>query len=144
MRKLTQLKQFILNLPLNIPVDNLEVKASDGRVVFYRGQDNQNFALLYNIEILLLDFNQPLEQLVFYVIDWIKENSENYDFEDFTYQTDILSNDSYDLILKIKDIQEDFIYNPEQNRLDATTIDLNATDVFYQNKKGFLALQVKG
>jgi hypothetical protein len=101
MKKLEQLRQYLLDAPLGLHVENLLTFATGGQVVAFAGSSNDNFELKYQANIIITDYAGAADQIAYLVLAWRKQNQPAYAGNAFDFEADIIDHEKVDLSIKL-------------------------------------------
>ena len=102
MIKIKSLYDTVVN-DKGLPVshDQLEVFAEEGHTVTHRGADNDDFLMRYKARLIISDFAGNPSELVYVVLQWLKEFEPEEEELALDFMVDVLSHDSMDIMLII-------------------------------------------
>lgn len=103
MRKLSDLRQYLLSCPLDIPADKLLTFAEGGRLTSYAGMahQNSNIALSYTAHCVVTDYAGDHLQLLFLVSRWLDQAEPGHVPDALAFHVDILDHQTADISVKI-------------------------------------------
>ena len=102
MKKLDSLRGYLLSSPLQLQADDLLTFVERGKVISYRGEDNQHFELRYSANIIITDYGGDADQIAYLVLQWLARHQPNHKEDAIEFEADILSQSAVDLSLKIE------------------------------------------
>ena len=103
MNKLISLRDHLLGIPgeINIEPDDLLTFADSGQILSNASGTNKHFVFKYKANIIVTNFIGQVDQLSFWVLQWMKVNQPEHPEEAIQFEADILNDKSADLSLTI-------------------------------------------
>jgi len=105
MNKLAQLRQHLIDSPLEIDAENIIVFAEKGKAISEAEGSNQHFALHYQGHVIITRHAADVEPLLFFILQWYHKSSPNHPGDGCKFDAEILSRDESDLEITL-DLQE--------------------------------------
>ncbi|MDF1687320.1 MAG: phage tail protein [Parvibaculaceae bacterium] len=130
MNKLTLLRTHLLEGPYGLKPDQLATFVESGSVQFYDGETNDNFALIYQAKVGVMDFSQNPLILQHALVTWMKQHQTAHEFEAFTFEAEILDTSKVDILITLT-LTEDVLVLEDETGIHidiAPEIDTSADD----------------
>ena len=103
MKKLHDLRDYLLTSPLGLTADKLLTFALSGKVTSYAGLPHQNrsFRVAYQAHVIVTDFAGDETALMYLVTDWVQRNQPGAAPDAVSFQLDIISHRQVDLSILV-------------------------------------------
>ena len=113
MNKLTLLRDHLLTGPYGLKGDQLVTFVESGSVKFVDGELNDNFALVYQAKVGVMDFAQNPLILQLALVKWMKLHQTQHEFEAFAFEAEILDTSKVDLLITLT-LSEDVLVREDE------------------------------
>lgn len=100
MKRLFDLREYILAQKLAEPDHLITAVTDPGRVEYYHGED-LSFRKEYVATLIFTEFSRDVDLLIVLLLSWLKENQPEVVGKKITFEADILNSKSVDLEIKI-------------------------------------------
>lgn len=91
MKKLASLRNHLLSSSLKIQADDLLTFTEQGSVISYQSEANQHFELRYSANIIITDYSGDAAEIMYMVLQWLKQNQPYHKEDAIQFEVDILS-----------------------------------------------------
>ncbi len=122
MKKLADIRDFLINHPIQVDADNLLTFAEKGSVQHHFDPDDQSFSLSYDANIILTDFVGDFNILLFVILEWLQDKQPNLKRDAVDFHVDILDHKRSDLSLTFN-LSEDINATEFAEGSDLTSMD---------------------
>ena len=102
MKKLDQLREHLLQAPINIKADKLLSFVDRGKVISYAGGDNQDFRFEYQGNIIITDYSDDADKLAFFIVQWYDQYQPDHKSDGFQFDADIINHKSVDVSITLE------------------------------------------
>ena len=103
MKKMFLLRDFLLGESLNIEPDNLLIFSEEGTTESYPGSENENFRMHYEVVIIVTDYNDDTNKLLYLLMRWLDVNQPFIaGGELISFRADINAHDSVDIEIRVE------------------------------------------
>ncbi len=101
MNKLTRLRAHLIAAPLGLDESDLLIYTEDGVVTTYPSRENENFRLGYQVHIIVTDYTLPMDQLFFFLAQWMASNETGHRPDAIRFEADIIDHRSADISISV-------------------------------------------
>jgi len=104
MKKLHDLRQHLLECPLQIQADKLLTFTRKGRVTSHAGRpyENRGFAISYLASVIITDFSGDATAFLYILTCWLQEHQPGSSPDAIKFQVDIIDHQKADLSVEIE------------------------------------------
>ncbi|MCZ4281709.1 phage tail protein [Kiloniella laminariae] len=121
MKKLADLRDFLIAHPIGIDPANLLTFAEKGSVQHHFDPDDPSFATRYDANVILVDFTGDFNGLIFIILSWLEDHEPHMKPEAISYHIDIQDHKRADVSLLIP-LSEDILVSPVADGHEITSL----------------------
>jgi hypothetical protein len=122
MKKLTDLRTFLLDHPIGIEAENLLTFAEKGETEYNFDPDDKSFQISYDANLVLTDFVGDFNAVLFVLQDWLYHNQPDLKPDAVKFHIDILDHRRSDVSLLVS-LSEDIQATEQDTGHELTSLD---------------------